>query len=99
MSKKTISYVELFITLNAVASQVAMQVLRALQDDVLDGPEVAGIVKAAIQGLRMTGVSHADLDQIKMITTKSDYDALPFKDGDVMIYGPSELTSKLKIKT
>jgi len=99
MSEKTVSYVELFITINAVASQVAMQVLRALKDDVLDGPEVASIVKAAIQGLRIAGVSHADLDQIQLITEKAEHDMLPFKDGDVIIYAPSELTSQLKIKT
>jgi hypothetical protein len=33
-----------------------------------------------------------------MVTTRAEYDALKFKDGDVLVYGPVELTSKLKIR-
>jgi hypothetical protein len=46
----------------------------------------------------MTSVSQDKLDQIQMVTTWAEYDALEFIGGDVLVYGPGELTSKLKIK-
>jgi len=81
-----------------MATQVAGEVVQALADGVLDGPELGNIIKKGILGLRMAGVSQDELDQIQMVTTRAEYDALKFKDGDVLVYGPVELTSKLKIK-
>ena len=81
-----------------MATQVAGEVVQALADGVLDGPELGNIIKKGIFGLRMAGVSQDELDQIQMVTTRAEYDALEFKDGDVLVYGPVELTSKLKIK-
>jgi hypothetical protein len=74
------------------------EIAQALADGVLNGPELARIVKAGVMGLRMVGVSHRDLDQVQVITTRAEYEMLPFKDGDVIVYGPEELTSKLKMK-
>ena len=81
-----------------MATQVAGEVVQALADGVLDGPELGNIIKKGIMGLRLAGVSHDELDQIQMVTTRAEYDALEFKDGDVLFYGPVELTSKLKIR-
>lgn len=81
-----------------MAMAIGYDVMDALRDDILDGPEIARIIKSGIQGLRFAGVSHKDLDHVQVITDRAAYEALPFKDGDLIIYGPSELTSKLKVK-
>jgi hypothetical protein len=81
-----------------MATQVAGEVVQALADGVLDGPELGNLIKKGILGLSMAGVSQEELDQIQMVTTRAEYDVLEFKDGDVLVYGPVELTSKLKIK-
>lgn len=91
-------YFQVFGAITAIGTQVGMKVVSAMEDDVLDGPEIGDIVKTSINALRMAGVSHADLDKIQVITSRAGYEALPFKDGDVLIYGPSELTGKLKVK-
>jgi len=89
---------KIFGIVSSLAMNVAGEVVQALQDKVLDGPELASIIKKTIMGLRMAGVSQDELDQIQVITDRVEFETLPFKDGDVVIYGPSELTSKLKIK-
>jgi hypothetical protein len=91
-------FFKVFKVVMGVAMSIAGESMEAWEDGVLDGPELASIIKKGIMGLRMTGVSQDELDQILLITTKMEYDMLPFKDGDLVIYGPSELTSKLKIK-
>lgn len=93
------NYFEVFMAINSVGTQVAIEVYQALKDGELDGKELTGIVKTGIRSLRMAGVSHDDLDKILMVTSKAEYDMLPFKDGDVLFYAPSELTDKLSIKT
>jgi hypothetical protein len=81
-----------------IATTLAGEVVQALADGVLDGPELGNIIKRGIMSLRMSGVSQEDLDMIQMVTTRAEYEALDFQDGDVLVYGPIELTSKLKIK-
>lgn len=93
-----IGYFKLFGVVTGIVSATAGEVIQALADGILDGRELAKIVKAGIMGLRMAGISHADLDQVQVITTRAEYEALPFKDGDVAVYGPVEVTSKLKIE-
>lgn len=92
------NFYKIFGVVTGVATQIAGAVMQAFSDDVLDGPELANITKSGIQGLRMAGVSQKELDMIQVATTRAEYEALPFKDGDVLIYGPVELTSKLKIR-
>jgi hypothetical protein len=48
-----------------MATQVAGEVVQALADGVLDGPELGNIIKKGIMGLRLAGVSHDELDQIQ----------------------------------
>lgn len=93
-----IGYFKIFGAVTGVVSSTAGEVMQALADGVLDGTELARIIKAGIMGLRMAGVSRGDLDQVQVITTRNEYEMLPFKDGDVLVYGPSEVTGKLKIK-
>lgn len=81
-----------------VAMAIAYDVIEAFKDNILDGSEIARITKSGFQGLRVAGVSQAELDMIQVATTRQEYEALDFKDGDVLVYGPQELTSKLKIK-
>jgi hypothetical protein len=91
-------FFKVFKVVMGVAMAIAGDVLEAWEDGVLDGKELGTIISKGIMGLRMTGVSQDELDQILIISTKMEYDMLPFKDGDLVIYGPSELTSKMKIK-
>jgi hypothetical protein len=81
-----------------MATQVAGKVVQALADGVLDNPELGNIIKKGILWLRVAGVSQDELDQNQMVTTRAEYDALEFKDGDVLVYGPVELTARLKIR-
>lgn len=83
--------------ITGMSTMVAGEVVQAFSDGALDGSELAGIIKRGITGLRIAGVSQADLDQIQIATTQAEYDALDFQDGDMLIYSPKELTSKLKI--
>ena len=95
----SMKYFMIIAQITSLATLMAGEIVQALSDGVLDGPELANIVKRGILNLRMAGVSHEDLDQIQVITARYEYDQLPFKDGDVLFYGPSEVTSKLKIKS
>ena len=91
-------FFKVFKIVMGVAMAIAGEVCEAWEDGVLDGPELASIIKKGIMGLRMTGVSQDELDQIQMVTSRAEYDMLSFKDGDLLVYAPEELTSKLKIK-
>lgn len=96
----TLRYFIIVSQVTSLATVMAGEIAQALMDGVLDGTELANIIKRLIMNLRMVGVSHAQLDQIKMTTTITETTelALNFKDGDIMVYVPSELTNKLKIE-
>jgi hypothetical protein len=81
-----------------VATVLAGEVVQAMADGVLDGTELGRLIKRGIMTLRMSGVSQEELDLIKIVSQKYEYDTLNFKDGDMVIYVPVELSSKLKIK-
>ena len=92
------NWFKIFGAVTGVATSIAGEVVQALADKVLDGTELGRIIKKGVYGLRLAGVSQEELDQIQVITTQEEYNALPFKDGDLIVYGPTELTSKLRIK-
>ena len=92
------NWFKIFGAVTGVATSIAGEVVQALADKVLDGTELGRIIKKGVYGLRMAGVSQDELDQIQVIMTREEYEALPFKDGDLIVYGPMELTSKLRIK-
>lgn len=94
---KRIDVLRILTAIGAVGSQVGMEIVLALQDKKLDGPEVGRIVKRAIQGLRMAGVSQRDLDQVLFITDPFEFEALEFKEGDMLIYSPAEVNNQLQI--
>jgi len=94
----TLRYFIIVSQVTSLATVMAGEIAQALMDGVLDGTELANIIKRLIMNLRMVGVSHAQLDQIKMVMTRPDFEALPFKDGDIVVYVPSELTDQLKIE-
>jgi len=91
-------YFKVFRIVMGIALAIGGEVAEAWADGVLDGPELASIIKNGIMGLRMSGVSQKDLDMIQMVTTKGEYDMLDFKDGDLLLYAPEELIAKMKIK-
>ena len=92
------NWFKIFGVITGVATSVAGEVVQSLSDGTLDGPELANIIKKSVRGLRMAGVSQEELDMVQVITTRQEYEQLQFVDGDVLVYGPVELTSKLKIK-
>jgi hypothetical protein len=81
-----------------MATALAGEVVQAMADGVLDGTELAHLIKRGIMTLRMSGVSQEELDQIQITTKLSEVEGLQFKDGDLMVYVPEELSSKLKIE-
>lgn len=83
--------------IGAIGSQVGMEIVLALQDRKLDGPEIGRIIKRGIQGLRMAGVSQKDLDQVKFIVDPFEFESLEFKEGDMLIYSPAEVNDQLLI--
>lgn len=93
-----INLFEVFGAVSTIGIQVGMKVVKALEDNVLYGPELAEIFKTSLQALRMAGVSNEDIDKVRVITTRAEFDQLDFKDGDVLVYGPEELTKKLRIE-
>lgn len=95
-----LSFISIFGAITTVGTQIAIQVVRAMEDGELDGGELARIFKTAIMGLRMAGVSHEDLDMVQMATTRAEFEMLEavFKEGDTLVYCPKEVTDKLKIK-
>ena len=84
--------------ISTIGSQMGMEIIIALEDGELDGKEVGRIVKRGINGLRMAGISQAELDQVQLIVDKYEFDMLDFKDGDMIIYSPAEVNAKLKVK-
>jgi hypothetical protein len=95
-----LNFISIFGAITTVGTQIAVQVIQAMEDDILDGGELTRIFKTAIMGLRMAGVSHEDLDKIQMATSRMDFEMLEavFKEGDTLVYCPKEVTDKLKIK-
>jgi hypothetical protein len=71
-----VNFIEIFGAITTVGTQAGIKVIRALEDDVLDGPELASIIKTAIRALRMAGVSHKDLDQVQVATTRAEYEMI-----------------------
>jgi len=96
----TLRYFIIVSQVTSLATVMAGEIAQALMDGVLDGTELANIIKRLIMNLRMVGVSHAQLDQIKMFTTQIEFNGaqVTFRDGDILVYVPSELTNKLKIE-
>lgn len=92
-----VSYVRVLGAIGMVGSQVGMEIVIALEDKILDGPEIGRIVQRALQGLKMAGVTQEDLDKIQFITDPYDFQSLEFRDGDMLIYSPLEVNAKLKI--
>ena len=92
------NWFKIFGAVTGVTTSIAGEVVQAFADNVLDGTELGRIIKKGVYGLRMAGVSQEELDQIQVVMTLEEYEALPFKDGDLIVYGPTELTSKLRIK-
>jgi len=92
------NWFKIFGVLTGVATSIAGEVVQAMADGVLDGSELAGIIKSGISGLRMTGVTHDDLDQIKVVTSTYEHQQIDFQNGDIVVYAPVELLAKLKIK-
>ena len=87
----------LYLILWGVANSVVQEFLFAMMDKVLDGVELLRIIKTAIMSLRLSGVLDSDVDQIQLITSKAEHDALDFVDGDAVLFLPKELVEKLKI--
>ncbi len=89
---------KLFRVVMSVSMAISGEIAEAWEDGILNGKEMASIIKNGIMGLRMAGVSQKDLDQIQVVTQRYELEALSFKDGDIAVYGPQELINKLKIK-
>jgi hypothetical protein len=87
-----------FGIISGVAMALIGEVVTAMADGVLDGAELSRLIKRGVMSLRMAGVSQTELDQIQVITDRFEFDALPFNDGDLLVYAPQELLEKLKIK-
>lgn len=93
-----VSLIRVLGAITTVGSQLGMEIIIALEDGVLDGKELGKIVKRGINGLRMAGISQAELDQVHLIVDKYEFDTLDFKEGDMVIYSPAEVNAKLKVK-
>ncbi len=98
MPSKTFKYFILIAQLSGLATSLAGEIAQALSDGVLNGSELGSIISRFITNLRMVGVSQGDIGMIQMVTTRVEFDQLDFKDGDILVYGPSELTDKLEVK-
>lgn len=88
---------KLFIIIWGVVNSMVQEFCLAMFDKILTGVELVRIIKAGVMGLRLAGVTSGDVDKIKLITTKAEYDALDFQDGDGMLYGPKVLLEKIEI--
>jgi len=80
-----------------VVNTITNEILIALIDGVLDGPEFLKIVKSGLMSLRLSNLQSTDLDRLQLITTASEFQSLGFQDGDGAIYVPKDVLEKLKI--
>lgn len=98
MSRSSIKYFIIISQVTSLATVMAGEIAQALTDDILDGQELISILRRLIMNLRMVGVGHETLDQIKLVTSKYAYDTLPMKDGDIVIYCPGEVVAKVEVE-
>lgn len=92
------NYFRIFGIVAGIGTSVAGQIAQAMADGVLDGGELVGIIKTGIMGLKMAGVSTEELDQIRIVTTAYEFHQSDFVDGDLVVYVPVKLLSRLKVK-
>jgi hypothetical protein len=87
----------LFLIIWGAANALVQEFAMAMMDKVLTGPEFLRMIKSALMSLRFAGLSSTELDKIQLVTTASEWQSIPFKDGDGAIFAPQELIDQIKI--